>query len=145
MFTGIVEELGRVDAIEMHRAGARLRVGCKTVLDDAREGSSIAVNGVCLTALDLRGDSFAADLAPETLQRTNLGDTHERDRGEPGTASAGDRPVERSRCPRARGRNRRVFRSTLLTTTTGGCESAFLKNWTGTWFTRARSQSTASA
>jgi len=80
MFTGIVEELGRVDAIEMHGAGARLRIGCKTVLDDAREGSSIAVNGVCLTALDLRGDSFAADVAPETLRRTNLGDMRE---GEP--------------------------------------------------------------
>lgn len=80
MFTGIVEELGRVDAIEMHGAGARLRIGCKTVLDDAREGSSIAVNGVCLTALDLRGNSFAADVAPETLRRTNLGDMRE---GEP--------------------------------------------------------------
>jgi riboflavin synthase len=80
MFTGIVEELGRVDAIEMHGAGARLRIGCKTVLEDAREGSSIAVNGVCLTALDLRGNSFAADVAPETLRRTNLGDMRE---GEP--------------------------------------------------------------
>lgn len=74
MFTGIVEELGRVGAIEMHAAGARLRIGCKTVLEDAREGSSIAVNGVCLTALDLQPDGFAADVAPETLRRTNLGD-----------------------------------------------------------------------
>jgi riboflavin synthase len=74
MFTGIVEELGRVDAIEMHAAGARLRIACTTVLEDAKEGSSIAVNGVCLTALDLRAGSFAADVAPETLRRTNLGD-----------------------------------------------------------------------
>jgi riboflavin synthase len=74
MFTGIVEELGRVDAIEMHGGGARLRIGCRTVLEDAKEGSSIAVNGVCLTALDLRAGSFAADVAPETLRRTNLGD-----------------------------------------------------------------------
>jgi riboflavin synthase len=69
MFTGIVEELGTVAA-----CGTRLRVACSTVLADAHEGASIAVNGVCLTALDLSRDSFSADLAPETLARTNLGD-----------------------------------------------------------------------
>ena len=74
MFTGIIEEIGSVIALDPHAAGARLRVQCKTVLEDAREGSSIAVNGVCLTALALTPDSFAADLAPETLRRTNLGD-----------------------------------------------------------------------
>lgn len=68
MFTGIIEELGRV-----MEAGARLRVGCGTVLEDAVEGCSISVNGVCLTAVDLRAGSFAADLAPETLRRSNLG------------------------------------------------------------------------
>ena len=74
MFTGIVEETGTVVALDEQPVGARLRVRCKTVLEDAREGSSIAVNGVCLTALDVTADSFAADLAPETLRRTNLGD-----------------------------------------------------------------------
>jgi riboflavin synthase len=74
MFTGIVEEVGTVDGLEERPAGARLRVRCSDVLADAKEGSSIAVNGVCLTAVDLRSDSFAADLAPETLRRTNLGD-----------------------------------------------------------------------
>jgi riboflavin synthase len=69
MFTGIIEELGTVAA-----SGNRLLVSCSTVLEDAREGSSIAVNGVCLTALDLTKDTFSADLAPETLARTNLGD-----------------------------------------------------------------------
>jgi riboflavin synthase len=69
MFTGIIEELGTVAA-----CGTRLVVDCATVLEDAQEGSSIAVNGVCLTALDLTPDSFKADLAPETLARTNLGD-----------------------------------------------------------------------
>ena len=69
MFTGIIEELGTVAA-----CGTRLVLRCSAVLEDAQEGSSIAVNGVCLTALDLTGDSFAADLAPETLARTNLGD-----------------------------------------------------------------------
>jgi riboflavin synthase len=75
MFTGIVEELGSVDSFIRNAAGgARMRVRCENVLSDATEGSSIAVNGVCLTALDLDGRSFAADLAPETLRRTNLGD-----------------------------------------------------------------------
>lgn len=74
MFTGIVEELGTVAVLEPHAAGARLVVRCKIVLEDAHEGSSIAVNGACLTALALTPESFAADLAPETLARTNLGD-----------------------------------------------------------------------
>jgi riboflavin synthase len=69
MFTGIIEELGTV--IE---AGSRLRVRCAAVLDDLAPGASIAVNGVCLTAVDIGADSFAADLAPETLRRSNLGD-----------------------------------------------------------------------
>jgi riboflavin synthase len=71
MFTGIIEELGAVAA-----CGTRLVVTCSRVLEDAQDGSSIAVNGVCLTALDLTRDSFAADLAPETLARTNLSDLH---------------------------------------------------------------------
>ncbi len=74
MFTGIIEELGMVESFESRSAGARLRVKCAHVLGDLTEGASIAVNGVCLTAVDLRPDSFAADLAPETLQRSNLGD-----------------------------------------------------------------------
>jgi riboflavin synthase len=74
MFTGIIEELGAVESFEAKPAGARLTVKCSTVLSDAAEGSSIAVNGVCLTALALTGGSFSADLAPETLRLTNLGD-----------------------------------------------------------------------
>ena len=69
MFTGIVEELGTV--VE---AGSRLRVRCSTVREDLTTGASIAVNGVCVTAIDLEPDSFAADLSPETLRRSNLGD-----------------------------------------------------------------------
>ncbi len=74
MFTGIIEEVGTVAALDHQPTGARLRITCKTVLEDAKDGSSIAVNGVCLTALDVTADSFSADLAPETLRRTNLGD-----------------------------------------------------------------------
>jgi riboflavin synthase len=72
MFTGIIEELGTVE-----RSGARLKVGCSRVLQDSKEGSSIAVNGVCLTAVSLDARSFSADLAPETLRRSNLGDLRE--------------------------------------------------------------------
>lgn len=74
MFTGIIEELGMVDSLVKQTAGARLRVRCARVLEDLKQGSSIAVNGVCLTAVELSRDSFAADLAPETLRRSNLGD-----------------------------------------------------------------------
>jgi riboflavin synthase len=69
MFTGIIEELGVVE-----HAGAHLKIVCSTVLEDSRQGSSIAVNGVCLTAIELDARSFAADLAPETLRRSNLSD-----------------------------------------------------------------------
>lgn len=74
MFTGIIEELGTVDAVAARAAGARLRVRCATVMEDMKEGASIAVNGVCLTAVELRPDGFHADLAPETLRRSNLGE-----------------------------------------------------------------------
>jgi len=76
MFTGIVEELGTVESVVVRSAGARLKVRCATVMEDMTQGASIAVNGVCLTAVDLRPDAFHADLAPETLLRSNLGDLH---------------------------------------------------------------------
>jgi riboflavin synthase len=75
MFTGIIEETGIIASIERGSAGnARLTVQCATALEGSRTGDSIAVNGVCLTALDLTAATFCADLAPETLRRTNLGD-----------------------------------------------------------------------
>jgi riboflavin synthase len=78
MFTGIVEELGTVQSVAMragpHGNSARLRVRCSTVLEDSTVGASIAVNGVCLTAVDVRPGSFDADVAPETLRASNLGD-----------------------------------------------------------------------
>jgi riboflavin synthase len=73
VFTGIVEELGAVRSFEPHATGARLVVNCQAVLLDASLGASIAVNGTCLTAVELTTDSFSADVAPETLRRTNLG------------------------------------------------------------------------
>jgi len=74
MFTGIIEELGTVVKLAPGTAGARLQIQCRAVLEDLSPGSSIAVNGVCLTAVDLTLNSFSADLAPETLKRSNLGD-----------------------------------------------------------------------
>lgn len=75
MFTGIVEELGTVRSIDHHQAGARLVVENRIAARLA-QGLSIAVNGVCLTALNPDANSFAADLAPETLRASNLGDLH---------------------------------------------------------------------
>ncbi len=79
MFTGIIEELGAVEALERTGTGARLAIRCSLVLADLTVGASIAVNGVCLTAVDVRRDGFSADLAPETLERSNLGDLRTED------------------------------------------------------------------
>jgi len=74
MFTGIVEELGRVLELNKWEVGARITIACSAVLQDAAPGSSIAINGACLTAVSVSKDHFSAELAPETLKRTNLGD-----------------------------------------------------------------------
>lgn len=69
MFTGIVEELGKVAEL----SGSRLRVAANTVLDGSKIGSSIAVNGCCLTVVDLDENSWMTDVSDETFSRTNLG------------------------------------------------------------------------
>jgi riboflavin synthase len=68
MFTGLVQDLGTVDAQD----GGRLRVRTE-LARELRLGDSIAVNGVCLTATEVDGDAFAADVMAETLRRTSLG------------------------------------------------------------------------
>jgi riboflavin synthase len=73
MFTGIIEELGQVRSIEQRGEGVRIVVAARTVTEGSRDGDSIAVNGVCLTALEVRSDSFAADGSRETLDRSTLG------------------------------------------------------------------------
>jgi riboflavin synthase len=73
MFTGIVEELGAVRAITPNTGGARIEIVAKTVLEDATRGASIAVNGCCLTVVELLDDGWAADAVTETLDRTSLG------------------------------------------------------------------------
>lgn len=73
MFTGLVEELGTIVSIEEYDAGSRITIAASLVTSDAADGDSIAVNGVCLTVKDRKESSFAADVSPETLERTTLG------------------------------------------------------------------------
>jgi riboflavin synthase len=73
MFTGIIEELGAVESITMEGGNASILIGASTVTEDTRDGDSIAVNGVCLTALDVSPVSFRADVSRETLDRSTLG------------------------------------------------------------------------
>lgn len=73
MFTGIIEELGSVRSIEERGENARIVIDARVVTEGTNHGDSIAVNGVCLTALDIHDDSFAADVSRETLLRSTLG------------------------------------------------------------------------
>lgn len=73
MFTGIVEELGRVAAIEPQPDAIRITIEGPLAVSDATRGDSISVNGVCLTAIELEGETFTADVMRETLNRTALG------------------------------------------------------------------------
>jgi riboflavin synthase len=73
MFTGIIEELGTVSSLNMRDDGARIRISASIVTSDIKDGDSIAVNGVCLTALDVSPESFSADVSYETLDRSTLG------------------------------------------------------------------------
>jgi riboflavin synthase len=68
MFTGIIEEVGEV----IEAADGRLRIRARKVLEDAKLGDSIAINGVDLTVAEIKGDSFFADVMPETYRRSNL-------------------------------------------------------------------------
>jgi len=83
MFTGIVEELGTVT----ERKGGRLTFGATTVLEDLKIGDSVAVNGCCLTVVEIGEGWWRADAVEETLQRTNLADL------EPGDPVNLERPV----------------------------------------------------
>ncbi|MBI1425568.1 MAG: riboflavin synthase [Gammaproteobacteria bacterium] len=74
MFTGIIEAIGTISAIEPHGGDTRLRIATgKLDLSDVALGDSIAVNGVCLTAIELPGDGFWADVSQESLDKTTLG------------------------------------------------------------------------
>ena len=73
MFTGIVEETGIVDGLELNSNSALIKIRAEKVLEGTKTGDSIAVNGVCLTVTDIKGSTFKADVMAETMRRTNLG------------------------------------------------------------------------
>lgn len=73
MFTGIVEELGEITAVEELADASRFRVRGPVVTEGAKHGDSIAVNGVCLTVVDFGDGEFTADVMAETLKRSSLG------------------------------------------------------------------------
>src|SRR5262245_41044454 len=74
MFTGLVEELGRVQSVEEQPSGRRMWIAAGRVLEDARVGDSISCSGCCLTAVAVEPGRFAVDAVPETLRLTTLGD-----------------------------------------------------------------------
>jgi riboflavin synthase len=101
MFTGLVEHVGTIESVELYDAGsragaaragadqigARIRVHAGPLIDGLAKSGSIAVNGCCLTAVDITGNTFAADLSGETLRRTSLGQL------KPGTRVNLERPL----------------------------------------------------
>ncbi|MFG2000007.1 riboflavin synthase [Spirillospora sp. NPDC048911] len=90
MFTGIVEELGEIEAIESVHDSVKLTIRGPLVTQDAVHGASIAVNGVCLTVVDVKDETFTADVIQETLDKSSLGAL------EPGSRVNLERPVRLS-------------------------------------------------
>lgn len=76
MFTGIIEEIGMVKAIKRGSSSVRMTIACSKVLKDISRGDSIAVNGICLTAVDFGHDWLCADVMPETIRKTALNTLH---------------------------------------------------------------------
>ncbi len=70
MFTGLVEEVGKIKSVE--RGGSLLKIECSKVIEDVKEGDSVAVNGVCLTIVAVGDNCLSFDVSPETLKRSNL-------------------------------------------------------------------------
>ena len=77
MFTGIIEEVGKVVKIEQRGENRRITIDVASVSGELKTGDSVAVSGVCLTALNINPKSFSADLAPETWARTSFSRMHE--------------------------------------------------------------------
>jgi riboflavin synthase len=77
VFTGIVEEVGRITRIEQRGENRRITISAERTPKELGTGNSVAVSGVCLTALDIKPGSFCADLAPETWVRTSFSRIHE--------------------------------------------------------------------
>lgn len=77
MFTGIVEEVGRIASMVEERGTRRITIEAKNTPSQLKLGDSVAVSGVCLTAVRIGGNSFGADLADETVRRTSFSRIHE--------------------------------------------------------------------
>jgi riboflavin synthase len=77
MFTGIIEEVGRIERIEQRGENRRITISAERTPRELGTGNSVAVSGVCLTALEIKAGSFCADLAPETWVRTSFSRIHE--------------------------------------------------------------------
>src|SRR3979411_899669 len=77
MFTGIIEEVGQVARIEQRGEDRRITITAEHAAKELKAGDSVAVSGVCLTAVDIKSGSFGADLAPETWMRTSFSRMHE--------------------------------------------------------------------
>lgn len=73
MFTGLIEEVGRMDKISKGEKSLKLTIVAQKVLEDIKIGDSISTNGVCLTVVEYTNNSFTVDVMPETLRNTNLG------------------------------------------------------------------------
>jgi len=73
MFTGLVEEVGKVVELKRFSSSGRLKVSCFKILDDVKEGDSVAVNGVCLTVVEIGVNYLVFDVSAETLRRTTVG------------------------------------------------------------------------
>lgn len=80
MFTGIIEEIGTIERLEVGRQPSLLTIAARRVLEGTRPGDSINVNGTCLTVTELTPRTFTVGLMPETLRRSNLGDLRPGDR-----------------------------------------------------------------
>ena len=72
MFTGLVEEVGQITAVTARGPGSRLEISATVVVEGLKLGDSVAVNGTCLTAIEIRSGGFAVDCVAETLTRTAL-------------------------------------------------------------------------
>ncbi|MBN2597579.1 MAG: riboflavin synthase [Marinifilaceae bacterium] len=73
MFTGLIEEIGSIKSIQSGGKSIRLTVSARKIMDDVKQGDSIATNGICLTVVSFNSTGFSADVMPETMSRTNFG------------------------------------------------------------------------
>ena len=108
MFTGIVEELGTVDAVEDQGDAIRLTIRAEHVLADAALGDSISVNGCCLTVAERTETTWTADVMQETLDKTSLAGVRPGDRGQPRARGHPADPARRTHRPGPRRRRRDV-------------------------------------